>query len=111
MLKRNAQNDQKNHRDLHDVFNEYRSKYKSVKKNQNYIDTFKKDALKNSYSFFITRELKKVINSFFDSTDQQFAYIAPLSGAYDCFIDTGKTSISASAQKIKEQFMLKLQAQ
>jgi chloramphenicol 3-O-phosphotransferase len=104
---RNKKSDPKTHRALKRVFQEYCQKYKSVKKSQKHIDTLNIEKLQQSYSFFISQALKQVINKFF-STSQHLAYVDPSLNSYDCLINTGKTSISASAQKIKQELMLKL---
>lgn len=101
---RNTDNNQKNHRALKEVFQEYIHKFQSVPKNEPHIDKINKTHLKNSYGFFITMALKAIINKFFENTDQSIVYIAPKLKKYDCFIDTGKTSIVQSAAKIKDAF-------
>lgn len=104
--KRNTNQDQQTHRNLKTVLNEFCRKYKSVKKQDDHVDQLKKDVLKNNYGFFTTLALKKIIKNYF-SKDQQIAYIAPHLNTYDCFVDTGKLSISACAKKIKDMFLLK----
>ena len=95
----------KNHRALKAVFQEYMHKFKSVKKNQPHIDKLYVHNLKNNYSFFTKMALKVIISKFFTEPDQSVAYIAPKFTNYDCLINTGKTSIAQSAQKIKEMLM------
>ncbi len=92
----------KNHRALKGVFQEYIHKFQSVKKNQPHIDTIKKNNLKNNYGFFTRMALKTIISKFFTESDQSIVYIASKFQNYDFFINTGKTSIVQSAQKIKD---------
>ncbi len=99
VYKRNHEDNKKNHRELKTVFNEFCNKYKPVKKNQSHIDTLNKETLQKSYGFFITLALKKIMNQFFQN-DQNIVHIAPIFKNYDCFINTGKLSITQSAQKI-----------
>lgn len=108
VTERNSKNNSGNHRKLKTVFKEYCQKFKSVKKGQPHIDTLQQDVLKNNYGFLVTFALKRIINQFFTAPDQRVAYIAPLLAKYDCFINTGKTSIFDSAQKIKRELMLLL---
>lgn len=105
--KRNKNKDRQAHRKIKTVFNEFCNKYKSVKKEDAYVDELQKDDLKNNYSFLITLALNKIIKAYFNK-DQQVAYIAPLLNRYDCFVDTGKLSIPTCAQKIKNALMLKI---
>lgn len=106
--KRNTNEDRQTHRKLKTVFGEFCNKYKSVKKQDPHVDELQLDALKNNYGFFTTLALKRIIETYFKK-DQTVAYIAPYLSSYDCFVDTGRLSISASAQKIKNAFMLKTQ--
>jgi|GEM_PF-1676643 len=108
--KRNTTDNAKNHRKLKFVFAEYCAKYKSVKKDQGYIDILHKDRLKNNYGFFVAFALKTIRNKFFVTNEQTVAYIAPMLQNYDCFINTGKTSIIDSAAKIKQELMLRLES-
>ena len=105
---RNTQDDSHSHRKLKVVFEEYCQKFKSVKKNQNHIDTIQQNSLKNNYGFFVSLALKKITKNFFNDKNQQLAYIAPILKKYDSFIDTGKISIASSAQKIKNEWQMKI---
>lgn len=102
---RNCEDNAKNHRALKAVFTEFCHKYKTVKKNESYIDALHKEKLKKSYRFFINSELKKIIRQYFNQ-DQNIVYIAPLLlKKYDCFINTGKMSIAQCAKIIKEKLI------
>lgn len=107
VLERNSKDNPKNYRALHNVFNEYCSKYTSVKKNQHHIDTLHKDTLQKNYNFWTSRALKIIINKFFTDSNQHLAYIAPFLKSYDCCINTGKISITECAQKIQDAWILK----
>lgn len=104
--KRNKNEDRQTHRSLKPVFSEFCKKYKSVKKQEAHVDELQKDSLQNNYGFFTTIALKRIIDTYFEK-NQQVAYIAPHLASYDCFVDTGRLSIRACAQKIKHAFMLK----
>lgn len=107
--KRNTNDDKKTHRAIKNVFHEYDTKFKTVKKSDDYIDIINKDSLKKSLGFFVSISLKSFINKFFNGTDKRVAFIAPFLKKYDCFINTGKSSIPQSAQKIKQSLMVKLE--
>jgi shikimate kinase len=106
VTKRNSTNNPQTHRTLKAVFHEYCNKYKTVTKSHPHIDTLNKDELKNNYSFFVTFALKQIVSRFFNKTDQNIVYVAPMLSHYDCFINTGKSSITASAQKIKDELLM-----
>jgi len=107
---RNTESNSNNHRTLKTVFTEYCKKFKSVKKSDAHIDILNKDALKNNYGFIVSLALKRIMNQFFSTKDQSVVYIAPLLQKYDCLINTGKTSIAHSAQKIKRELMSRLES-
>lgn len=107
ICQRNTNQDRQTHRNIRAVFKEFCGKYKSVKKDDAHIDALDRDSLQNNYGFITTLALKKIINTYFVDKNQQVAYIAPHLKSYDCFVDTGKLSISACAQKIKKAFMAK----
>ena len=107
--KRNTNEDQKTHREIKGVLHEYDTKFKSVKKSEDYIDIINKASLKKSLGFFASISLRSFINKFFNGNDQRVAFIAPFFKKYDCLINTGKSSIPQSAQKIKQSLMLKLE--
>lgn len=105
VTKRNLNENPQTHRTLKAVFHEYCNKYKSVNKNQHHIDSLNKDELKNNHSLFASFALKQVVQKFFRQTTENISYIAPMLSKYDCFINTGKSSIAASAQKIQQELL------
>ena len=109
VLERNGHDNAKDHRKLKKVFQEYCQKFKAVGKDQVYIDTLSQKILKNKYGFFVTFALKRIIKKFFNSNGQTICYVAALLPKYDCFINTGTTSIAVSAAQIKEQLMQSMQ--
>ena len=59
--KRNTNDDKKTHRAIKNVFHEYDTKFKTVKKSDDYIDIINKDSLKKSLGFFVSGEFNSPV--------------------------------------------------
>ncbi len=100
VTKRNQGDDERNYRSLKKVLKQFRNKYRTIENKKDCIDVLHKSDLEKTAHSWALRKLKK---EFFDG-DRTVVYVAAKLYGYDCCINTGKMSITACAQKIKDEF-------